>query len=240
MCLALYRFVDQQLRVHRLHRVASGRARGFTLIELLVVVVIIAVLAALGLPSLAEEMKDRQTQRTAQDIANLYRNARLRALARGSAVLVSYETTSGTRAHAFTVREAIRGGATNCARLPASSCQLANWQAAAVPPALGGNQVVDSLTLDATTQTSGLKVQFDGPGTGTAQASVAICYSPAGRAFVSVSGDTTALTTMTGVPLVRVYRTLPNGTDPIGLERRVVLLPNGQARLEAAGAKTSP
>src|SRR5688572_14870591 len=62
--------------------------RGFTLIELCAVVLIITVFAAVAIPTAVSQLRDRRMQEAARRIGMVYRQARLRALGRGSAVLV--------------------------------------------------------------------------------------------------------------------------------------------------------
>jgi len=212
----------------------ATKERGFSLVELSVVIVIIAVMAALGMPALARELRDRRVRQVAEEVATLYRDARLRAVGRGAAVLVTYSKA----ARAFAVREAVRGGPASCARLPSPSCTETLWASPATT--VGGSQELSSYGLDATgTEVTGLKVQVDAPDASAEDISgLAVCFTPMGRAFVNYSGDTSALAPMTGVSLARIYRTVPGGTTAIGLERRVVILPNGQARLEIAAPRS--
>src|SRR5690606_14583117 len=109
-----------------------GTARGFTLMEMLAVVVLITILAAIAIPLATKQMRDRRTHEAAQQVATLYQSARMRAMGRGSAVLVRY--VPGAPA-TFELLEAQRGPATTpegavdaaCAALPVSSCLTTNW-----------------------------------------------------------------------------------------------------------------
>ena len=81
--------------------------RGFSLVELFVVVVIIAVIALLAMPAITKQMRDRRTREVAERLATLYRNARMRAMGRGSAVMIQFDYANDR----VQVREAVRGGA---------------------------------------------------------------------------------------------------------------------------------
>lgn len=207
---------------------------GFSLVELLATIVIIAILAALALPAMRKGLQDRRTRLAAEDVARVYRDARLRAMGRGSAVMVSFDAAART----FTVREAVVGQLPNaptaCARLPATSCQLANFSQG--PTTLRGSQVVDTLTLDQATETTGIKVVVELPtSSSTAINNFSVCFTPLGRTYSSTAATPSFVNVMSEVPIIRVYRTLPGQSAREGLERRVVLLPNGQARLQTAG-----
>ncbi|HMR09923.1 MAG TPA: prepilin-type N-terminal cleavage/methylation domain-containing protein, partial [Polyangiaceae bacterium] len=94
-----------------------AQQRGFTLLELVVVVIIIAVLAVLAIPSVLNTLRDRRVQNAALEVGALYRNARMRAMARGGAVLVRFDGTATPQGR-VQLREALRGqaggGGPNC------------------------------------------------------------------------------------------------------------------------------
>ena len=208
--------------------------RGFSLIEVLVTVVIISIIAALALPAFRNGLKDRRTRLAAEDVARVYRDARLRAMGRGSAVMVQFSAATKT----FTVREAVAGRVATrpaaCDRLPSSSCQLALFNQNA--NTLRGSQPVESFTLDAASESTGLKVDVELPSKGATKVSdFSVCFTPLGRTYASLDSTPTFTNPLTEVPYIRVYRTIPSSTTRIGIERRVVLLPNGQARLQTAG-----
>ncbi|HSC85960.1 MAG TPA: prepilin-type N-terminal cleavage/methylation domain-containing protein, partial [Polyangiaceae bacterium] len=84
---------------------ARRGAAGFTLVELMVVVLIITILAVIAVPGISRQLANRRARTSADFIATLYRNARLRAMARGSAVLVRFDAATSR----YEVREAIWG-----------------------------------------------------------------------------------------------------------------------------------
>ena len=210
---------------HRCERRLGGQ-RGFTLVELMIVVVIVAALAVVTVPQITRRMKDRRGQQAAQMVANLYRNARMRAMGRGGAVLVRFTAPNSGR---IDVREGIQGPASSaCPMMPVSSCNLVNWDQPTnyrdvTDFAPGEISVYEKVVIEAVSD----------PQAGAASiAHMDVCFSPLGHAFVRY-GVTGAWGPLTGVPVISVYRKDPSG-QPIGLRRHVLLLPNGAARLGVA------
>ena len=191
----------------------SGRySRGFTLVELMVVVVIITGLTALAVPSIVRQMRDRRTRQTAEEIASIYRQARLRAMGRGAAVMVAYDTTTG-----FATSEGIVGSADNCSQLPVSSCSAAVWN-----PVSTWNT-----PATITRKVSVVDVIGNGDKSG-GDANVQVCFTPMGRTQFRLAA-TAAFALMTGVPVVKVY-----SNDGGSLTRYVLIPPNGLARTDVA------
>lgn len=194
----------------------------------MVVVVIITVMATLAIPLVTEQLRDRRTQEAAERVAGIYRDARMRAMGRGSAVLVRF--SPGTRGR-FDVYEAQRGttdsptGSSDpaCAALPVSSCLNTDWNAAA------GTSYRSLSFLDLATRNEydRVKIGMKDQG-GGAVSTLDVCFTPMGRTYYRTNTATT-LTQLTNVHSAEVYRT--DGTDRIGRTRNVLVLPNGVARL---------
>lgn len=202
----------------KLRRTQVPHPRAFTLIELMVVVVIITLLSATALPGASRRFASYQLRGTAEEVAGIYRNARLRALGRGSAVLVRY--SAGT----FEVREAIQGTSSShadCKPLPVNSCSpAARWNA--------NTESVQLSSLDL----SGGRLEFalsyplpSAPTTElTSRTSLDVCFTPLGRSFADLTTEGT-LEPMSTVPQLGITR-----TGDVSIPQKVVISPVGPAR----------
>jgi type II secretory pathway pseudopilin PulG len=137
----------------------------------MVVVIMVGVIAALGIPSIATQLRDRRTNQAAHEVSLLYRHARSLAMGRGGAVLVRFDGSAGGR---IEVREAIDEQTGRCVNLPATSCSLANWDAAKTT----SNRLISTFDLSNNGRYSNVKMAFfqaDGTSGGNA---VDVCFSP--------------------------------------------------------------
>lgn len=189
--------------------------RGFTLIEMLVVVVIITLVASIAMPGIGRRMRSSKTRQAADTIGQIYSNARVRAMGRGSAVLVRFE--SGI----FTIREATLGTDApdpGCASLPEPYCLphdgVDPWAAAGKSQVLKTYDFASSGDYDIGHYTAGAQT-------------LDVCFSPAGRAY-SREDQAVPLANMTAP--TRFWVQAPGEGD---LRRNVTLSTSGAARTVA-------
>lgn len=177
-------------------------------------VTIIGITAALATPTVVEQMRERRSRDAAQGVAQVYASARMRAMGRGSAVLVRYVKDGG-----FRTLEAIEGalaearGYEDCAAAPGLGCLSNDW-----------NEAKNSREVGVFVPATNLTVTALVPETSDPTNNVDVCFTPGGRTFASYDG-TFPTAAMAGVVTFTVKR------DPVGLLRRVVVLPTGTARL---------
>ena len=205
------------------HGCFAGSRRGFTLVELFVVVVIISVLAVIAIPAITQQLRDRRTREAAERIATVYRNARMLAMGRGSAVLVSFDLRRDT----ITVREAVRGGTGTCALLPSSSCTLTNW---VLPPTnINGSRQVSRLSLPTHQRYPEVDISDE-----DGNSLIEVCFTPMGRSVIRTEAGV-PFDPMNGVEVIAVSRVVGGNTQ--GLTRLITLMPNGMSRLGTSEAR---
>jgi prepilin-type N-terminal cleavage/methylation domain-containing protein len=178
-------------------RMRGGRAAeaAFTLIELMVVVIIISIVCVLAIPTLSHEGYERRAYRDAANVAELVREARTRAVARGAAELLVMSASPTTNTASFMLYEAVAGPAGTMT--PASSCGAPTvWPGAGTATAnfIDGFQIAPSVSGNQTIEGSGnINMRINDPTTGLAitTAALYLCFTPAGRTWYLEAGTPT-------------------------------------------------
>lgn len=192
-------------------RSRAGR-RGFTLVELLAAIVIIGLLTALATPSFIAMMRDRRVARAAVILADTYREARTRAMARSNAVLVRWTATGdgkGTLETRETLVQPLTLG-------PSRGCNTANWAAVSTDT----REVYNFNFAGSTYELAEIQLVTEGAAdVGFGE----MCFSPEGRTWIRYANG--PFTQLTGVPRYSVVN------KKSGFKREVFLPPNGVARV---------
>ncbi|MSP24283.1 MAG: prepilin-type N-terminal cleavage/methylation domain-containing protein [Myxococcales bacterium] len=203
-------------------RAARRTSRGFTMMEMMAVVAFIGVLAAGATPSMVNLSRERRVDFAANVVADLYRTARARAMGRGSATVVRWNSASaipnvpGAAGH-FTMREAVLGPTGVAATLPAMSCSATNWSDA------GLTSKFVSAFDERPNHFKPAEASFLNA-TGTGEAYFEVCFTPRGRSFYRTA-SVNAFLPMDGVVRAQMKNTLS------GSVRQVVIPPSGAARV---------
>ena len=226
-------------------------ARGFTLLEVMTVVVIIAIFTAAALPSFFERMRDRRANQAAQEVAMFYRSAKARAVGRGAAQLVHYDTArpqgqlvlyEAIQAPQGTVGASAQNGSSinsgNCGPLPQAyaSCLTTTWT---VGPAVDNPQLQPGPSRQVSFWPAQANADFQllltlsSPVTtgGTVVSTPDVCFTPGGRTYTR-SGAGVPFTALTQVLSLTVQRTTDTtNTNRVGIPRQILVPPSGEARL---------
>jgi hypothetical protein len=158
----------------------------------MVVVIIISIVCVLAIPTMSHEGYERRAYTDAASIAELVREARTRAVARGAAELIVMSANPTGNTAAFMLYEAVAGasgGDAGANTTPSSSCNSPTvWPGAGSATAnlIDGFQIAPSVGSSQTLEGLGnINMRVNDPITGTAnsQPYLYLCFTPAGRTW---------------------------------------------------------
>jgi prepilin-type N-terminal cleavage/methylation domain-containing protein len=189
----------------------GGSESGFTLIELMVVVMIISIVCVLAIPTLSHEGYERRAYTDAANVAELVRQARTRAVARGAAELLVMTANPSTNSASFNLYEANTGAYDGGAATTVSStCNPpTGWP--------GGSITVTSTFVDGFTISGSIgagsqsleglgniNMRVNSPVDGTpiaGNSNTYLCFTPAGRTWYATGANPPASFITGGSPL---------------------------------------
>jgi type II secretory pathway pseudopilin PulG len=222
-----------------------------------VVVTIIGILAALAFPQMSDAQLDRHTYDDAGQVLGLVRAARTRAMGRGAATMVTFDTvTSGAARGNFQMFEAVSpnpgGAADTTARVPNASCTIPSTE---WTPASPTNTFVDGVNLNGVYEVNAnilaRVVTFDNTGTPTVTGNqIALCYTPLGRAYFWSGTPGSPPSFTPGAPFLgtlaidvarlAVGQSTFSNTSVMGITRRVLVPSSGNARILSSLTPPAP
>jgi Tfp pilus assembly protein FimT len=199
------------------------------------VITMVGIIAVAASPSVIRFQRDSRVLDAGAEIANLYRFARSRAMARGAAVSVRYYKTPDALATLsgdpdprarFVVKEAVEGTAAADAdhqRLGTANCIGTVWDK---------DSTLNSRFVAMFDERSGrydpALAEFESPN-GTFPDQVDMCFTPRGRVWMSINGG--AYQVLNSVPRIRLTN-VSSDAAPDSI-RFIIVPPSGAAKLIA-------
>jgi Tfp pilus assembly protein FimT len=208
----------------------------------MVSVIIIGLLAVLAIPSMSIASYDRDTYNDAGAIMQVFRRARTRAIARGSAVVVQMLASGNYASGGFFTYEAVTQNPNGVvgAQTPSATCKYpTTWPISTLTSIDGFAVSTNANSVDVLAGITALPYVYSaGAVTATAFTEGYVCFTPLGRAYVTLSPNvagvsslaTSGLPTFTGLSSLSALEVRVTRTDG-GTIRSVLVPNNGMARL---------
>jgi type II secretory pathway pseudopilin PulG len=208
----------------------------------MVVVILISILAVIAIPAMQKASMDRHVFSFAVQAGSIVRDARTRAMSRGTPVLVAMLSDGTTAGNGLI--QVFDPVDNQCPpTIAKSTCASQQWQ---IPAAGGGgggggstNVVqVDGQDLSGTTLTGGgsagnaatVATKLSDWQNG-ARTAAYLCFSPSGRAYLSTDTAPTQTPSFTAVDPLIGYLTFSIFRTAGGIKRTVIIPSNGAARV---------
>jgi prepilin-type N-terminal cleavage/methylation domain-containing protein len=225
--------------------------RGFTLIELMVVVLLVSLLAVMAIPQMTYANAEKRSYNDAITVSELFREARTRAMGRGSAELVQMTSNGAGDRGTFVLWEGQSiappgpppGGILPIGS-PMSTCGWPTiWPPVGTPCNGAAGQTatcIDGVNLNGLIEaTDGITSTITGPNVGGAAVlltSASICFTPLGRTYWSSLGGVPAFVAgspMIGELQIALKHTYPGDSSgaTVGITRTIVVPNSGATRI---------
>lgn len=208
--------------------------------ELMVVVILIGILTVMAIPAMTRAQVDRRSYNDAISIAELFREARTRAMGRGAAETI-FMTQAGGAAGGdrgtFLLFEAQVLSAPPLGILPIGS-PMSTCGAPTVWSGAGATAVlIDGINLNGAIEAvDGIWTTITGPqaaGGMAALGSAFMCFTPLGQAYFSANNPPAFITgsPMLGEIQIALQHAYGAGTTAVGIVRTVIVPNSGSTRI---------